>query len=230
MKRCLPGARKVDFEARLMRQRIYQAGSDLSKGRYSPHFLAGHTVRQRANQISGEHGLTANYVPAGKTKRVSRALTVLVAEDDPNDALLLELAFGQAGLKARLHFVSDGKAAIHYLRGEPPFKDRTRYPWPDWLVLDLKMPRTTGFDVLEWLRQCPDLNPMGVAVLSGSHWQADIERAYALGANFYCTKPSDFKQLVGVAERLKEECSLHPPRLLLRTCQNSPSQTARHCV
>jgi CheY-like chemotaxis protein len=63
-----------------------------------------------------------------------------------------------------------------------------------------------GFDELEWLRQRPDLNPLGVLVLSGSHWQADIDRAYALDANFYCTKPLDLKQLVSVAESLTEKC------------------------
>jgi CheY-like chemotaxis protein len=138
---------------------------------------------------------------------VGRPLTILVAEDDRNDALLLKLAFGQAGVKAWPYFVSDGKEAIDYLRGEQPFNDRVRHPWPDLLVLDLKMPRMTGFDVLEWLRQRHDLNPLSVLVLSGSQWQADIDRAYALGANFYCTKPLDFKQLVSVAESLKDKCS-----------------------
>lgn len=142
---------------------------------------------------------------------MGRSLTILVAEDDRNDVLLLKLAFSQAGVNALPHFVSDGKEAIDYLRGEPPFNDRVRHPWPDLLVLDLKMPRTAGFEVLEWLRQQPNLNPLSVLVLSGSQWQADIDRAYALGANFYRTKPLDFKQLVIVGESLKEKC---PPALI----------------
>jgi CheY-like chemotaxis protein len=156
---------------------------------------------------------------------VGRVLTILVAEDDRNDALLLKLAFGQAGVNARPQFVSDGKAAIDYLRGEPPFNDRVQHPWPDLLVLDLKMPRTTGFEVLEWLRQRPDLRPLGVLVLSGSPRQADIDRAYTLGANFYCTKPLDFKQLVRVAENLKEQCSSLPALTTPAQVPHSPSQT-----
>ena len=152
---------------------------------------------------------------------MGRPLTILVAEDDPNDALLLKLAFGQAGVNAWPHFVGDGKEAIDYLRGEPPFNDRVRHPWPDLLVLDLKMPRTSGFEVLEWLRQCPDLKPLGVLVLSGSHCQADIDRAYALGANFYCTKPLDFKQLVSVAEGLEEKCST-PSAFIASACVPKP--------
>ena len=156
---------------------------------------------------------------------MGRALTILVAEDDPNDALLLKLAFGQAGVNAWPHFVGDGKEAIDYLRGEPPFNDRVRHPWPDLLLLDLKMPRTTGFEVLEWLRRRPDLEPLSVLVLSGSRWQDDIDRAYALGANFYCTKPLDFKQLVSLAESLKEKC-LSPSALIAPAdVPVSPSQT-----
>ena len=136
---------------------------------------------------------------------MDRALTILVAEDDPNDALLLKLAFDRVWVNAWVHFVSDGQEAIDYLQGEPRYEDRARYPWPDLLMLDLKMPRANGFDVLGWLHQRPGLNRMVVAVLSGCAWQPDIDRAYALGANFYFIKSLHFEDLVGMAESLKDE-------------------------
>ena len=138
-------------------------------------------------------------------------INILLVEDDRNDALLLKLAFGQAGPDDRLLFVSDGRQAIDYLAGKPPFDNRALHPFPDLLVLDLKMPGLTGFDVLQWARQHPNLKPTVVAVLSGSNWRAEIDQAYALGADFYVTKPLDFERLVGVAERLKQKCSSLPP-------------------
>ena len=138
---------------------------------------------------------------------MGRDLTILVAEDDPNDALLLKLAFGPVRVD-RVHFVGDGKEVIDYLRGESPYDDRAKHPLPDLLVLDLKMPGTTGFDVLEWLQQRPDLTPMNVAVLSGSESQPEINQACAMGANFFIVKSVDFERLVGMAKGLIEECRL----------------------
>jgi CheY-like chemotaxis protein len=130
-------------------------------------------------------------------------LTILVAEDDPNDALLLELAFAEAGVNTPLHFVRDGIEVMDYLQGVPPFDNRAKHPLPSLLVLDLKMPRVDGFQVLGWLRQQPGLNRLSVAVLTGSCWRAEIDRAYALGANFCLNKPLDVRQLVHVVRRME---------------------------
>jgi CheY-like chemotaxis protein len=139
----------------------------------------------------------------------SRApLTILVAEDDSNDVLLLELALAKVWVNAHLHFVHDGMEATDYLRGVPPFDSRAKHPLPNLLLMDLKMPRMDGFKLLAWLQGQPRSDQMTVAVLSGSCWQADIDRAHALGANFFLNKPLDFRQLAGVVERMEDKRSL----------------------
>jgi CheY-like chemotaxis protein len=130
-------------------------------------------------------------------------LIVLVAEDDSNDALLLELTFAEAGVNTPLHFVRDGIEVMDYLQGVPPFDNRAKHPLPGLLVLDLKMPRADGFQVLAWLRQQPGLSRLMVAVLTGSCWQAEIDRAHALGANFCLNKPLDVRQLTHVVQRME---------------------------
>src|ERR1051325_4442765 len=107
-------------------------------------------------------------------------LSILVAEDDPCDALLLEQALLKAGLHVPVQFVNNGQEALDYFAGEPPFADRSLYPIPTLLVLDLKMPGVDGFEVLDWLRHQTQLAGTLVVVLSGSEDTADIERAYAL--------------------------------------------------
>jgi CheY-like chemotaxis protein len=92
---------------------------------------------------------------------------------------------------------------MDYLQGKPPFQNPVRHPLPNLLLLDLKLPRVTGFEVLEWLRSHPDLRHMLVVVFSSSDQPEDINRAYALGANSYVVKPLDPDELVRVVERLQ---------------------------
>lgn len=146
----------------------------------------------------------------GVPRNVLSPLIILVAEDDDNDRLLLRLAFSEAEVTDPIHFVRDGKGAIDYLSGLPPFDDRAKYPLPGLLLLDLKMPGVTGFEVLDWLRQRHNLAQPTVVVLSGSVSPCDVHRAYALGAYRYLTKPGSFEELVRVIQSLKEERSLHP--------------------
>ncbi len=130
-------------------------------------------------------------------------VTVLVAEDDSDDAFFLKRAFFKAGIDAPVHLVRDGQEVIDYLSGVPPYDDREAYPLPGLLLLDLKMPRVTGFEVLQWLQEHPSLRRIPVVVLSGSGRPVDVERAYSLGANYYAIKPQDVDQLLGLATRLK---------------------------
>jgi CheY-like chemotaxis protein len=129
---------------------------------------------------------------------------VLIAEDDPTDVFLLKRAFTLAEVPASLHFVRDGQEAIDYLEGEAAYHDRATYPFPDLLLLDLKMPRLNGFDVLTWLRRQPGLKRLLVTVLTSSDQPDDINRAYDLGANSYLLKPhnsSDLSELVAQVKR-----------------------------
>ena len=116
---------------------------------------------------------------------------ILVAEDEDNDFFLLQWAFAKNGDKVTLIRVADGVEAIHYLEGRDNFSDRNAYPLPDIVMLDLKMPRRDGFEVLEWLQKHPVLKSIVAIVLSSSRQEKDVNRAYQLGANSYLTKPND---------------------------------------
>jgi CheY-like chemotaxis protein len=129
---------------------------------------------------------------------------VLVAEDDPSDVFLLQRAFDAAQIPATLHFVRDGQEAIDYLEGESAFADRSTYPLPDLMLLDLKMPRLNGFDVLSWLRQKPGLKRLLVTVLTSSDQPKDINRAYDLGANSYLLKPHGTTELADLVKRVEK--------------------------
>lgn len=122
-------------------------------------------------------------------------LVILAAEDDPNDLELLRHVVAENGVAVNFQSADDGEQLIHYLRGEGKFADRDRHPIPDIVVLDLKMPRMNGFEVLQWLRQEPGLARIPAVVLSGSGLESDIEEAYRLGANTYFTKPGQLAEL-----------------------------------
>src|SRR5437660_8409386 len=128
---------------------------------------------------------------------------VLIVEDDPSDVFLLKRAFTLAQVPATLHFVRDGQEAIDYLEGDAEFQDRTEYPLPDLMLLDLKMPRLNGFDVLTWLRRQPGLKRLLVTILTSSDQAQDIDRAYNLGANSYLLKPHSSQQLADLVERVR---------------------------
>src|SRR5882672_4525205 len=129
---------------------------------------------------------------------------VLVAEDNPDEVYLLRRAFRRAGLPHEIIEVRDGVATIEYLKGVPPFNDRTRYPLPRLLLLDLKMPKVNGFEVLAWLETQVEFNSLPAVVLSSSVFQADSKKALDLGAREFLTKPYDLNALVTVVEGLHE--------------------------
>ena len=128
---------------------------------------------------------------------------ILLAEDDPNDTLLIGRAFKKAGLGELLKSVDTGDAAINYLRGVDQYSDRSRYPLPFLLLLDLKMPGADGFEVLRWLRSQSDFKRLLVVVLTSSNLQADVDRAYELGANSYLVKPVEFSEMVNMIQRFE---------------------------
>ena len=130
--------------------------------------------------------------------------SILVAEDDAADAYFLQRAFSRSGIPVHLQFVRDGQEALDYLRGEGPFADRSRHPMPHLVLLDLKMPRLDGFDVLEWIRKEPAIEHLVVVIFSSSDEPRDIGRAYTLGANDYLVKPHSIEELNRLVGRFKK--------------------------
>ncbi len=139
---------------------------------------------------------------------------ILLAEDDENDVFLLQHAFESAGVSSPLMVVRNGQEAIWYLAGERIYADRTAYPWPHLLLLDLKMPLMDGFDVLTWVQKRRPKNLL-VVVLSSSRHEADIRRALDLGAHAYWVKPHDFNQLIASVRELHAQISQFPTALPL---------------
>ena len=127
--------------------------------------------------------------------------TFLLVEDEENDVLLMTEEFKHAPKPINLQHVHDGVEAVRYLKGEVEYADRRLHPIPNVILLDLKMPRFSGFDFLEWLhRDSPGHQRLiPVIVMSSSNDPGDIQRAYALGANTYMLKPvrwQEFKQRI----------------------------------
>src|SRR6266566_3362421 len=127
---------------------------------------------------------------------------ILLVEDD-DDILLLRRAFRNAHIANPLFEVRDGQAAIHYLSGERDYGDRTRYPIPFLILLDLRLPKLSGFEVIAWLREQPQLADLIVVVLTGSDHVPDVTKARELGANSYLVKPGNFEELVQMVKRIK---------------------------
>jgi CheY-like chemotaxis protein len=127
---------------------------------------------------------------------------ILLVEDDHNDALLAQRALKDAGAAQRVVHLCDGEEAIKYLNGDPPYQDRQTHPPPALVLLDLKMPKLTGFDVLAWLQERPQLAAhIPVVVLTGSIHGEDMKRAKQLGAVGYEMKPVAFIDLVQIARK-----------------------------
>ena len=127
---------------------------------------------------------------------------IQLAEDDPNDVLLIQRAFQRTHVANPLQVVRDGEEALAYLSGQGPFADRERHPLPVLLLMDLKMPRKSGLEVLEWVRQQPGLKRLPITVLTSSNQSPDINRAYELGANSYLVKPAGFDSLLELVKNL----------------------------
>ncbi len=127
--------------------------------------------------------------------------TILVAEDDPSDQLLLRRAIERAGLAVDPEFVGDGIEAVRYLES---------HDWrhaPALLLLDLKMPLMDGFEVLEWLQEHPASRPGHVVVLSSCYGQVDLSRSSGLGVDHYLVKPGDPVEFAATVKRLEGYCT-----------------------
>src|SRR5205809_2235338 len=135
-----------------------------------------------------------------------RDSAILLVEDDEADILLVRRAFRNARIVNPLLEVRDGQAAIQYLAGEGDYADRTRYPIPFLILLDLRLPKLSGFEVIAWLRDQPHLTNGIVVVLTTSDHVPDVTKAHELGANSYLVKPGTFDELVAMLKRIKGGC------------------------
>jgi len=120
---------------------------------------------------------------------MNEASTILLVEDNPDDVELIQYAFSKAAIANPLMVVIDGDDAVNYVAGIHSYADRSRYPLPALILLDLKLPRRSGFEVLEFIRKQEITQHTPVVVLTSSNQREDIERAYAGGANSYLVKP-----------------------------------------
>ena len=128
--------------------------------------------------------------------------SILLVEDNPDDVALFKRALHKAELDYPLQVVGDGEAAIAYLSGEGLYADRNNHPLPRLVLLDLKLPRKSGHEVLEWMRSQPELRRLPVVVLTTSREISDINRAYDHCANSYLVKPFSFDGLMDMVRTL----------------------------
>ena len=131
----------------------------------------------------------------------TRAL--LLVEDNEDDVFLMKRALNSAHVINPLLVAEDGQEAVDYLSGAGKFADRTKYPLPAVVFLDLKLPFLSGHDVLTWIRRQKDLDTLVVIVLTSSNEPSDLTRCYALGANSYVVKPPTPEQLEDLAKAFK---------------------------
>lgn len=142
--------------------------------------------------------------------------SILLVEDNPDDAELMFAAIRSAKIPNPVQHVSDGQSAIDYLTGAGIYADRSKYPLPFLVLLDLKLPLVHGFDVLQWIRERCEWVPI-VIIQSASAQEADIAKAYKLHANSYVVKPSSLKELIDLLASIKsfwlEKSQWRPPRI-----------------
>jgi CheY-like chemotaxis protein len=139
----------------------------------------------------------------GRTEIEGERYTILLVEDDLNDIFLVKRAFKMAHIQNPLQVVTDGQEAIQYLSGEGKYADRRSYPLPKLIVMDIKMPRLSGFEVLEWVKgDGKPLRRIPIVIVSSSGNPVDVNRAYELGANAYMVKPVEFRAVEHLFESI----------------------------
>jgi CheY-like chemotaxis protein len=140
---------------------------------------------------------------------MNQSLTLLLVDDNEDDIFFTKQALREAKVPNPVQTAADGQEAINYLSGAGKYSDREQFPLPGLMLLDLKMPRKSGFEVLQWIRQQPSLATLVVIILTTSREDSDIQRASQLGANSYLQKPSDTKILADIMLALKSYWLTH---------------------
>jgi CheY-like chemotaxis protein len=134
----------------------------------------------------------------------TRPFVILMADDDAEDRLLVQDALGEISQGHVFRFVSDGEELFDYLRGEGAYANAPRPPRPDLILLDLKMPKKDGREVLRDIKADPDLKCIPVVALTTSNAADDVGYSYRMGVNSYVRKPTTFRDLVEVMAALKK--------------------------
>lgn len=129
--------------------------------------------------------------------------TFLLVEDNADDALLLRRSFIRSKLLNHLHVVDTAESAIAYLKGTGRYSDRTNFPFPSIVLLDLQLPGMSGFELVKWIRADPSFRALRIVILTSSDDMRDVRTAHELGANSFLMKPADldcfveFSQAIG---------------------------------
>ena len=138
--------------------------------------------------------------------------TILLVDDNASDVLLIGVALERSGIQHAFQMVPTGEEAIRYLAGQGEYADRTKYPLPRLVLLDLNLPGKSGFDVLEWITRHASPAAYAVVILTGSDRQQDVVRAHELGARSFLVKPDVFEELVDLVKPLSQYLSAFPLR------------------
>jgi len=132
-----------------------------------------------------------------------KSITILMAEDDPDDQILLQKALEASHFLNEMHFVRDGEELLDYLYRRGLYSEPAKAPRPGLILLDLNLPKLNGQQVLANIKADANLRRIPVVVLTASQQQLDIHRSYELGASSYLTKPMQFESLVELMQTLR---------------------------
>jgi CheY-like chemotaxis protein len=132
------------------------------------------------------------------------AKAVLHIDDSADDLFLFQKAASQAAVSFRLHLVNSGREGLNYLQGAGEYSDRSKFPVPDLILLDLKMPLPDGFSVLRWIRAQSQFSQITICIFTSSFQHEDIQETYSHGADCFLTKPPAFDRLVGIASAVNQ--------------------------
>jgi CheY-like chemotaxis protein len=135
---------------------------------------------------------------------VLSAAPILHVEDNEDDQFFLKRAFAAADIRNTVHFVDDGQKAIDYLSSQGGFTDQQQFPTPCLIILDLKLPKIHGLDVLRWVRAHKEFKSIIVVILSSSPLRNDVDMAYDIGVNSFLVKPLSADQMIHIARLIKQ--------------------------
>lgn len=148
---------------------------------------------------------------------------ILLIEDNEEDAVSLKSMLRKAGVTMPVKIAQDDATALSYLRGDPAFSDRKRFPLPTIVILDLYLPGKKSFEILKWLRSQPQFSQTFVAVLTAAGKIQDIARAYRHGANSFLAMPCRAEDIRNLAQGFPSHWGISPPRAESRPTIEPPS-------